>query len=78
MNTSSRNRVARLLNDGQIDTTFNPGSGADNYINAIALQPDGRILLGGGFSSYNGLSRNGVARINADGSLDATFNPGAG
>lgn len=78
VNTSSRNRVARLLNDGQIDTTFNPGSGADNYINAIALQPDGRILLGGGFSSYTGVSRNGVARINADGSLDATFNPGAG
>lgn len=78
VNTSSRNRVARLLSDGQIDTTFNPGSGADNYINAIALQTDGRILLGGGFSSYTGVSRNGVARINADGSLDATFNPGAG
>ena len=78
VNTTPRNRVARLLNDGSLDTTFNPGSGADGFINAVVLQPDGRILIAGGFSSFVGTSRNGVARLTTTGALDTTFDPGAG
>lgn len=77
-NTRPLNRIARMLTNGQYDVSFTPGSGADNFINAVVLQPDGKILIGGGFSSYTGLSRNGIARLNADGTLDASFNPGAG
>jgi uncharacterized delta-60 repeat protein len=54
---------------------FNPG--ADGLINALALQPDGKILVGGAFVSLAGQPRSRIARLNADGTLDAGFNPGA-
>lgn len=78
VNAQIRNRVARLNSNGQLDTTFNPSLGADQFANALALQPDGKVIIGGGFSSINGISRNGIARLNSDGSLDGSFNPGAG
>ncbi len=71
--------VFRLNNDGSFDNTFNAGGvGAAGIIAATAIQADGKILIGGGFVSYNGTSLNGIARINADGSLDNSFNPGTG
>jgi uncharacterized delta-60 repeat protein len=77
-NGTARNRIARLNADGSLDATFNPGTGASSTVNSIALQPDGKILIGGSFTSFNGMSRDRIARLNADGSLDATFNPGTG
>ncbi len=77
-NGTARNRIARLNADGSLDATFNPGTGASNTVWTLALQPDGKILIGGDFDSYNGTTRTGIARLNADGSLDATFNPGSG
>ncbi len=77
-NGTPRNRIARLNSDGNLDGTFNPGTGANNSISAIAYQPDGKVLIGGWFSSYNGTTRNRIARLNSDGSLDDTFNPGTG
>ncbi len=77
-NTTPRNRIARLTVDGALDTTFNPGAGANNFINTVALTPSGQVVIGGGFTSFNGTSRRGVARLNSDGSLDANFNPGLG
>jgi len=77
-NGISRNGIARLNADGSLDATFNPGTGADNTIQSLALQPDGKVLIGGDFTNYNGTPRNRIARMNADGSLDATFNPGTG
>jgi len=77
-NGTSRNRIARLNSDGSLDLTFNPGAGANNAIVAIAIQNDGQIIIGGGFTSYNGTSRNRIARVNNDGSLDGTYNPGTG
>jgi uncharacterized delta-60 repeat protein len=68
-----RNGVARVNADGSLDASFNPGSGADDTVNAALLLPDGKILIGGDFSAYNGTKRNGLARLNADGSLDASF-----
>jgi len=72
------NHIARLNADGSLDATFNPGTGADSMVTTTALQADGKIIIGGYFTSYNGTTRNGIARLNADGSLDATFNPGTG
>jgi uncharacterized delta-60 repeat protein len=77
-NGSLKNRIARLNSDGSIDISFNPGTGANKYVNSIAVQSDGKILIGGNFISYNGTSRNYIARINTAGSIDASFNPGSG
>ena len=77
-NGTARNYVARINPDGSLDMTFNPGMGANNPVRAILVQADGKILLGGHFTNYNGIARNGIARLNADGSLDTTFDPGTG
>lgn len=77
-NGISRNRIARLNLNGSLDTTFNPSIGANNIVRSVVLQPDGKILIGGQFTSYNSIPRNYIARLNADGSLDPTFNPGTG
>ncbi|MDQ3748295.1 MAG: hypothetical protein M3367_04650, partial [Acidobacteriota bacterium] len=70
--------IARVNADGSPDTTFNPGTGFNNTVSKILVQSDGKILVAGSFSSYNGTSRLGVARLNADGSLDSAFNPNLG
>ena len=75
---TGRNRIARLNTSGSLDAGFNPGSGANSSVNSVALQSDGKILIGGTFTSYYGIARNGIARINADGSLDTGFDPGSG
>jgi uncharacterized delta-60 repeat protein len=77
-NGTPRNLIARLNADGSLDASFNPGSGANFEVHALALQSDGKVLIGGTFTSYNGTPRNRIARLNADGSLDASFNPGTG
>ena len=71
-----QNRLARLTVDGLPDTSFTIGTGANSTVWCIAVQSDGKILIGGDFSSYNGQSRNYITRLNADGSLDETFNVG--
>lgn len=78
VNGVSRNRIARLNTDGSLDTTFDPGTGANKPINALAQQDDGKIILGGKFTSIDGVERNRVARLKPDGSLDPSFDPGAG
>ncbi len=74
-NGNVRSHIARLSVDGSLDETFNIGSGLNNNVNAVAVQSDGKIILAGDFTSYNGTSMNGLARLNIDGSLDETFNP---
>ena len=71
-------RIVRLHSNGTVDTTFNPGGGPNNRPLAIAVQPDGKILIGGQFTSIDGVPRARIARLNSNGSLDTTFNPGAG
>lgn len=77
-NGIDRRRIARLLPDGQLDTTFNPGTGADGPIRAIALQADGKIIVGGLFSEMNTVPRRNIARLLPDGGLDTTFNAAPG
>jgi uncharacterized delta-60 repeat protein len=74
-NGTSRARIARLNPDGVLDTTFNPGSGANGAVLGVAIHPDDKIVVVGRFTTINGLTRNRVARLNKDGSVDATFNP---
>ena len=77
-NGVTRNGIARLNADGTIDSTFNPLLGANNAVNTIVVQPDGKILIGGNFTTYNGISRNRIARLNSDGTLDTNFVIGTG
>src|SRR5947207_15256685 len=61
-----------------LDGGFATGSGADNVINAIGLQADGRLVIVGAFSQFDSVARRGIARLNVDGGLDTSFDPGAG
>ncbi|MEZ4802095.1 MAG: T9SS type A sorting domain-containing protein [Gelidibacter sp.] len=77
-NGTDSNYIARLNANGTLDTSFQIGSGPDDYVETMALQPDGKVIIGGYFENVNGVSRKGVARLNANGSLDTSFNPGSG
>lgn len=69
--------IGRLYPDGSVDATLNPRPPMpNNDVHTMAVQPDGRILIGGSFTQLGAVTRNNVARFNPDGSLD-TFNPGA-
>ncbi len=78
--------LARLGVNGRVDPNFTPPIlGASSLLNppaaevlSITLQPDNRLLIAGNFTSVNGVSRNNVARLNVDGSLDTSFDPGTG
>ncbi|MBX3731169.1 MAG: autotransporter-associated beta strand repeat-containing protein [Verrucomicrobiae bacterium] len=67
--------IARLHPDGSLDGSFAPGAGANGSVLCMTLQDDGRIVIGGIFDSFNGVSRNRMARLHPDGSLDAGFMP---
>ncbi len=83
INGLPRAALARLNADGSLDTTFDVpivnSSSTPNTpaVLAVALQPDGKILIAGNFITVAGRPRNNVARLNADGSLDALFAPDA-
>ena len=81
-NSTARHDVARLKANGNLDTTFNPPD-IDGTVYAMAPYPTnsalaGKILIGGAFLHVQGENRAHIARLNADGSLDAGFNPGTG
>jgi uncharacterized delta-60 repeat protein len=77
INGLARLRIARLNYDGSVDASFNVGAGADNIIDEVAVQADGKILIGGVFNKYNNIPRVNIARLNSDGTLDTTFNTGS-
>ncbi|MBC5833521.1 T9SS type A sorting domain-containing protein [Flavobacterium sp. F372] len=75
-------KFVRLLPDGNFDIPFNANVVVAKHplengytLHAIAVQTDGKILLGGMFYYYNGAIRNSIVRINSDGTLDTSFIP---
>ncbi|MBI2949201.1 MAG: immunoglobulin domain-containing protein [Verrucomicrobia bacterium] len=72
------NHVLRLNADNTPDPTFDIGSGADAEVLAAAVQADGKTVLAGGFTSFNGTPCGGIIRLNAGGSIDSTFKVGSG
>jgi uncharacterized delta-60 repeat protein len=73
--------ISRFLPDGSLDPDFEPGSATANGANAVtalALQADGRILVGGNFWMFNGVQRPILVRLEHDGAIDSTFNNGRG
>ena len=77
-NGTTRNYIARLNTNGSLDAAFNMGTGTNHPINFVGVQTDGKIIIAGEFSQYNGITRHNIARINSDGTLDPSFDPGAG
>ncbi|NMH26635.1 Ig-like domain-containing protein, partial [Flavobacterium silvaticum] len=74
-NGVARKNIARLNADGTLDTTFVVGTGLNSSVDALCLQPDGKLIVSGDFSSYNGSFAPDLIRLNTDGSLDTTFTP---
>ena len=72
-----RINFARLNANGTLDATFDPGTGFNGTVEKIVVQPDGKILIGGSFTTYNDSGDGKIIRLNADGSLDTTFSPNA-
>ena len=68
----------RLNTDGSLDPALTPAPSLDSVPWEILIQPDDKVLLVGGFVTVNGTIRNRVARLNADGSLDTSYNPVTG
>src|SRR6185503_4800128 len=76
-----RSGIARVNEDGSLDSNFNQGSGAIGVFNVVLdlkLAPDGKAVIIGDFFTVNDTYRPAVARLNTDGSLDLSFDPGAG
>ncbi|MFO1484723.1 MAG: LamG-like jellyroll fold domain-containing protein [Verrucomicrobiaceae bacterium] len=72
------NRIARMNADGSIDSAFQ--AGASDSVIAAVIQSDGKIIIGGYFTSVTGtngtFAREHVARLNADGTVDTGWYPG--
>jgi uncharacterized delta-60 repeat protein/uncharacterized repeat protein (TIGR01451 family) len=72
--TVSKKYITRIFANGDLDESFNSeGSGPNNYVNQVKIQSNGKIIIAGGFTSYNNIPVNNIARLNSDGSLDNSF-----
>ena len=78
VDTSYYKYLFRVNNDGSLDTNFHQGTGLNGRLRDIEVLPDGKILLAGDFTEYNGQFANHLTRLNADGTLDKSFTPGTG
>jgi len=72
-NGISINKIARLHNNGDLDTSFNPGESTNAIILDLDFQSDGKMVLVGDFSKYNGKNCNRVVRITRNGDFDSSF-----
>ena len=76
LNGTTRNRLVRLNSNGTVDTSFYTNMGTavgNNGVNTIEVDSDGKILIGGSFTSFNGNTRNRLVRLNSDGTQDTSF-----
>jgi uncharacterized delta-60 repeat protein len=81
--STNHNRIAKLNADGTIDESFISSISSTNTsssfrVYCLALQDNGKLLVGGNFTHYNGYIRNKIVRINLDGTIDLSFDPGSG
>ncbi len=77
-NGTTVNRIVRINENGSLDNSFNTGSGANGTIWSINIQTDGKMILTGSFTEFNGIPANGIIRLNSDGSIDSSLNVGTG
>ena len=74
----TENFIIRLNSDGTKDLTFDNSIGFNVNVFSIAIQSDGKILCGGFFTTYKGLTENRIIRLNSDGTKDLTFDNSIG
>lgn len=72
------NRIVRLQTNGLMDSSYQAGFGASGPVRATAMYANDDLIIGGLFSSYNGVQRGNIARVNVNGILDTTFAKGVG
>lgn len=66
--------IARLNPDGSADASFQSAAGVTNgSIQAIVVAADGKILIGGRFANYAGVTRTNIARLLPNGTIDPDF-----
>lgn len=85
LDVTKMNSLVRMKEDGTMDSTFNFNpvtrqgyAGVNGEITDALMQADGKIIIAGKFTSYNGSAVSNIARVNTDGSLDQTFKVGSG
>ena len=77
VNGIPRLHVARLNPNGSVDTRFSNGEGPNyNFLGHVWMLPDDKLILSGNFDYFNGIPRQGIARLNSDGTVDPTFDSG--
>jgi len=69
-----------LNTDGTLDGTFesNSGTGFDYFVYALAIQSNGKIIVGGAFTTYDSVAAEYIARLNTDGTIDTSFDSDPG
>ncbi|WP_187774890.1 MBL fold metallo-hydrolase [Pedobacter sp. BS3] len=79
-NGTTVNKLTRLADNGSLDAIFNTnlGTGFNNTVYTHLLQSDGKIVVAGDFTAFNGNTRNRIVRLNANGTIDNTFSIGTG
>ena len=70
----SENYAVRLNSNGFKDTSFNIGSGFNDWVRTVHYQPDTKIVIGGEFTAFTGTAQSRLIRLNSDGSKDTSFN----
>jgi len=78
LKSATANFIARLNADGTPDSGFTPGTGFNGYVNSVAVQSNGKIIIGGYFTTLNSATVNRIARLDADGTPDTTFTTNTG
>ncbi len=73
---TTQSRITRLNSNGTRDMSFTVGTGFDGPVNAFAVQSNGKIIVVGSFTSYNGTTANRITKLNSDGTLDDFFTSG--
>lgn len=77
---SAHTGLARITPNGTVDQTLNPtmtNGASSTAVIGLAIQPDQKIIVGGFFTTVNGVSKSRIARLNPSGSLDTSFNASA-
>ena len=80
MNGEASHGLARVSTDGTLDLAFDPGAATDDFtyspqVIAMVVQPDGKVVAGGWFTSFDGEPRVNIVRVNTNGIVDPDFNP---
>jgi uncharacterized delta-60 repeat protein len=76
--STPKTQIALINSNGSVDSAFNPVlGGTGREVRSLFLQGDGKVMVGGVFSSMNGSSRSNLARLNSNGTLDTAFNAGS-